>query len=107
MTLAELARETYAAFRPPKRQTVSEWADENRRLVTESSAEAGRWRTDRAPYQRAVMDAFTEPGVWKIILKSSSQIGKSEIELNMIGRVIDVDPGPILYIQPTEPMAED
>lgn len=107
MTLAELARETYAAFRPPKRQTVSEWADENRRLVTESSAEAGRWRTDRAPYQRAVMDAFTEPGIWKIILKSSSQIGKSEIELNMIGRVIDVDPGPILYIQPTEPMAED
>ena len=101
-TLAELVRDTYAMFLPPKRQTVSEWADENRKLSSESSAESGQWRTDRAPYQREVMDSFTQPGIWKIVLKSSSQVGKSEIELNMIGRVIDVDPGPILDIQPTD-----
>ena len=106
-TLAELVRDTYAMFLPPKRQTVSEWADENRKLSSESSAESGQWRTDRAPYQREVMDSFTQPGIWKIVLKSSSQVGKSEIELNMIGRVIDVDPGPILYIQPTDSTAQD
>lgn len=53
----------YSMFRPPKPQTVSEWADENRVLTSESASEPGPWRTDRAPYQREIMDAFTQPGV--------------------------------------------
>ena len=94
-------------FRPPKKQTVSEWADENRILSTEYSAEPGRWNTDRAPYQREIMDCFTQPGVWQIVIMASAQVGKSEIELNMMGCAMDNDPGPMLYIQPTESMAED
>jgi len=43
---------------PPPDLTVSQWADQNRRLSSESAAEKGEWRTDRAPYQRAVMDAM-------------------------------------------------
>lgn len=105
--LAELARYTYSMFRPPARQTVSEWADANRVLVSESSAEPGAWRTERAPYQREIMDAFTQPGVWQIVIMASAQVGKSEIELNMMGCAIDNDPGPMLYIQPTDKVAED
>ena len=105
--LTELARYTYSMFRPPARQTVSEWADANRVLVSESSAEPGAWRTDRAPYQREIMDAFTQPGVWQIVIMASAQVGKSEIELNMMGCAIDNDPGPMLYIQPTDKVAED
>ena len=107
MTLHELVRDTYEMFRPPKLQTVSEWADENRVLVTESSAEPGQWRTDRAPYQREIMDAFTQPGIWKIAIQASAQVGKTELELNMMGRAIDLDPGPMLFIQPTDNFAED
>ena len=99
--LYELARQTMEMLRPPAKLTVSEWADANRVLTTDNAAEAGHWRTDRAPYQRAVMDAFTQPGVWKIVLMASSQVGKSEMELNMLGYVIDCDPGPILYVQPS------
>lgn len=105
--LNELAKSVFSMFRPPKKQTVSEWADENRVLVSESSAEPGRWRTDRAPYQREIMDSFTQPGVWQIVIMASSQIGKSEIELNMMGYAIDNDPGPMLYVQPTDKVAED
>ena len=105
--LQELARQTLEMFRPPAKLTVSEWADANRILTTESAAEAGHWRTDRAPYQRAVMDAFTQPGIWKIVLMASSQVGKSEMELNMLGYVIDCDPGPILYVQPTIDRGEE
>ena len=105
--LGELMRYTYEMFRPPQLQTVSEWADENRILVTESSAEPGRWRTSRAPYQREIMDSFTQPGIWKIVIKASAQVGKTELELNMMGRAIDVDPGPMLFIQPTVDFAED
>lgn len=107
MTLNELVRDTYQMFRPPKLQTVSEWADENRVLVSESSSEPGPWRTDRAPYQREIMDAFTQPGIWKIVIMASAQVGKTELELNMMGRAIDVDPGPMLFIQPTDDFAED
>ncbi len=105
--IAELARYTFNRFRPPARQTVSEWADKNRMLVSEASAEPGAWRTDRAPYQREIMDAFTQPGVWQIVIMASAQVGKSEIELNMMGCAIDNDPGPMLYIQPTDKVAED
>ena len=105
--ISELARYTYSMFRPPAQQTVSEWADTNRVLVSESSAEPGAWRTDRAPYQREIMDSFTQPGIWQIVIMASAQVGKSEIELNMMGCAIDNDPGPMLYIQPTDKVAED
>lgn len=105
--ISELARYTYSMFRPPLQQTVSEWADTNRVLVSESSAEPGAWRTDRAPYQREIMDSFTQPGIWQIVIMASAQVGKSEIELNMMGCAIDNDPGPMLYIQPTDKVAED
>ena len=105
--LYDLAKTTYEMFRPPKVQSVSEWADENRILVSESSAEPGRWRTSRAPYQREIMDAFTQPMIWKIVIMASAQTGKTEAELNMMGRAIDVDPGPILFVQPTDAFAED
>lgn len=92
---------------PPPRLTVSQWADENRMLSSESSAEPGRWHTDRAPYQREIMDAINQPDVEKIVIMSSSQVGKSEILNNTIGYYIDLDPCPILLIEPSIEMAED
>lgn len=105
--LENLYRQTMAMFKPPKTQTVSEWADENRVLLSASSSMPGKWRTDRVPYQRDIMDAFNQTGVEEIVIMASSQTGKSEIELNMIGSIIDNDPGPILYVQPTDKTAED
>ena len=105
--LKELALYTFSMFEPPKKQTVSEWADANRVLVSDSSAEPGKWKTDRAPYQREIMDCFTQPGIWQIVIMASAQVGKSEIELNMMGEAIDNDPGPMLYVQPTDKVAED
>ena len=105
--IAELFIYTLLMMKPPKLQSVSQWADSNRILVSESSSEPGRWRTDRAPYQKEIMDAFTQPGVWQIVIMASAQVGKTELELNMMGRAIDVDPGPMLFVQPTDGYAED
>ena len=88
-------------FRPPAKLTVSEWADKRRRLSPETSAEAGPWRTSRTPYLKEPMDAFNDPKVNRIVMVASSQVGKSELELNIIGYIIDQDPGSILYVQPT------
>lgn len=91
----------FANYRPPKDLTVSEWAEQFRVLSRESSAEAGPWRNARTPYLVDIMDAFTDPKVNKITFVASSQVGKSEFELNTIGYIIDEDPGSVLYIQPT------
>lgn len=53
------------------------------------------------------MDAFTDPNVEKVVVKSAAQIGKSEVLLNVIGRYAHVDPATIMIIQPTLEMAQD
>ena len=75
--------------KPPKKLTVSQWADEYRQLSSEASAESGKWRTSRAEYQRGIMESFSDPDVHTVIFMSSSQIGKSEILLNIIGYIKD------------------
>lgn len=90
---------------PPK-QTVSEWADNNRVLSSESSAEPGQWNTNRAEYQRGIMDAISDINVSEVTIVASSQVGKTEIINNAIGYYIDKDPCPILLMQPTENVAK-
>ncbi len=90
-----------AGMKPPDDLTVTQWAERNRRLSSEASAEPGPWRTSRTPYLREPMDAFTDPKVRRIVMASASQVGKSELENNIIGYIIAEDPGSILYIHPT------
>lgn len=94
-------KKAFENYRPPADLTVSEWAERYRVLSRESSAESGPWRNERTPYMVDIMDAFTDPQVEEITVVASSQVGKSECELNMIGYIIDQDPGSTLYIQPT------
>ena len=42
---------------PPPKLTIDEWADQKRILSSKTSAEPGRWNTDRVPFQREVMSA--------------------------------------------------
>lgn len=95
-------------FRPPEQLSVSQWADKYRRLSGENSAEAGRWKTSRTPYLEEIMNAFTDPKIHRIAVAASSQVGKTEMELNMLGYAIDIDPGPIMFVLPnTKPVAEE
>ncbi len=87
-------------FKPPENLTVAQWADKYRRLPA-TAAESGPWRTARTPYLQEPMEAFTDPKVRKIVMVAASQVGKSEMELNIIGYIIDQDPGSILFVQPT------
>lgn len=94
-------------FTPPDELTVSKWAAKYRVLSSEASAESGLWRNSRTPYLREVMDSFTDPNVRHIVMVAASQVGKTECELNIIGYIIDQDPGSILYIHPTEGDAKE
>lgn len=105
--LNKLLAKVLSGMKPPENLTVSEWAEKKRRLSTESSAETGSYRVSRTPYLREIMDTFTDPKVRRLILVSSSQVGKSELENNIIGYIIDQDPSSILFIHPTTIDAKD
>lgn len=90
-----------AGMQPPENLSVTEWAECKRYLSTEASAEPGLWRTSRTPYLRAIMDAFTDPKVRHIVFVAASQVGKTEVINNMIGYIIDQNPGSILFVHPT------
>lgn len=93
-------------LRPPPRLTLSEWADRERVLSPEASAEPGPWRTARAPYLREIQDTISHPLVRRVCWMSSSQVGKTEVVNNVVGYHIDLDPAPIMVVQPTKDMAE-
>ena len=94
----------YAA--PPENLTLSEWADKKRILSPESSAEPGPWRTKRTPYLKRPMDCVTDPKVKIVTMVASSQVGKTELELNAIGYIMEQAPGSILYIHPNLKVAQ-
>lgn len=111
LAIAEWERRRAAArraiLRPPPKLTISQWADQYRYVPRESSPEPGPWRTDRVPYMRGIMDTISDRRVRKICWMAASQLGKTELLLNVIGYYVDQEPSPILVIQPTEkPMAE-
>jgi phage terminase large subunit GpA-like protein len=103
---AELVARCLATVRPPPTLTLSQWADRERRLSPEASAEPGQWHTDKAPYQREIMDAIGDPHIREVLIMSAAQIGKTDIILNAIGYYMDYTPAPILVMQPTINMGQ-
>jgi len=91
---------------PPPDLTITEWADNFRRIPPEASSEPGIWKTDRAPYQREMMNAISDDRYERIVMMTAAQIGKTEIILNTLGYYIDKEPSPILLINPTLEMGE-
>lgn len=59
------------------------------------------------PYLREPMDAFKLRHVTKITLCFATQVGKTEVEFNMLGYAIDQDPGPGIVSYPTDILAKD
>lgn len=100
--IREIRQARADGIRPDAVLTVSEWADKHRKLPKKSSAEPGPWRTDRTPYLREIMDAFSSRSdVEEIVLMKAAQIGGTEVLLNCLGYIIDHAPGPTMLVWPT------
>jgi phage terminase large subunit GpA-like protein len=96
------------AIKPRASLKVSEWADKNRVLSGEGSAEKGPWQTSRTPYLREVMDSLSEdsPDHLVVFIKSS-QVGGTEAGSNWIGYIMDHAKGPAAIVMPTERSLND
>jgi len=95
------------AMKPDPRLTVSEWADTFRILTTESSAEAGKYRTARTPYVKEIADSCSPSSpVNQVKVMKGTQVAISTTGDNIALCYLDLYPCPILYIVPTETLAK-
>lgn len=103
----DLFNKIFSVLEPPPNLTLSQWADKYRRLSSESGSKGGRWITDKAPWQREIMDAITDISVEKVVIMSAAQMGKTDaFLLNTIGYYMHYDPCTMLCMQPTLSLAE-
>ena len=98
-SIFDLEKKAYEAFKPPKKLSLSDWANQYAYLSVESSAEGGRWRT--LPYQKGIMDAVTDSNIEQISVMKSARVGYSKILNHIIAYHIHNDPCPIMIVQPT------
>ncbi|TXN26847.1 terminase gpA endonuclease subunit [Methylobacterium sp. WL19] len=90
---------------PTPNLDVVEWAERYRRLSKESS-NGGRFIVSRVEVARGPMLAATEPGVSVITLMACTQLLKTTVIENILGRFMHIDPCPILVVQPKDDAAE-
>lgn len=86
--------------------TVSEWANERRFLSQESSSNPGKYNSDMTPYAVAWMDSVNDHTASGTVLMVASQLGKTEVLNNVVGYFMDIEPAPMLMVQPTIDLAE-
>jgi phage terminase large subunit GpA-like protein len=106
VALSDIAGHWLGIFTPPPRMTVSEWANARRYLSQESSSNPGKYNSDMTPYAVEWMDSVNDPTASGTILMVASQLGKTEVLNNVVGYFIDIEPAPILMVQPTIDLAE-
>lgn len=92
-------------LKPPPKLHLDEWAVENFVLSAEASAEPGKFNWERAPYQRDMLRACSDPNYEEVVFCTSAQIGKTTILLALLLYYIQQEPAPILLVQPTKELA--
>lgn len=106
-SLKNLLEKCLDYYTPAPSLTVSQHAEQTRRLSRSISSEAGLWRNSRTPYLIEPMDNFTNPKVHEITLVMPAQSGKTELILNCENYIIDIRPKGILHILPNDSSAKD
>ena len=88
--------------------TVTEWASKKRVIPKGAGPYPGPYRWDVTPYLPEIADCLSETSpVRKIAVMKGAQLGFTVgLGENWIGYVIDVDPGPMMYISGDADMAK-
>lgn len=81
--------------------TVSECADRYR-ILPKTSAESGRFDTDRIPYLRGIQDALSNPDIAEVVFAKGAQVAGTTVGENYILYVMVQDPSALLSVWPTK-----
>lgn len=85
---------------------AAEWARHNR-ILPNDSAEPGPFKPERTPYMLPIYEAMADPKTRRVVIMMATQMGKTDFLLNVIGESADTRSQPILFVSPTQSMAED
>lgn len=98
-----LGRAFARGIRPPRRRTVSQWAEDDRFVSRDSGSPIpGKWSNSVSPEMVEVMDCLTPASPGRTVtLKKSAQVAGSESGINLFGHVVVDDPGPMMIVLPT------
>lgn len=96
-----------AGWAPPLAMLVSEWAEANMVLSGKAASEPGPYRVNRTPYCREPMDAMAASSpAEEVVLIWGAQTGKSTIANACLGYWADIEPAPVMFVQPTLTLAK-
>lgn len=103
----EVEKNWHEGLKPDPFMAVSEWSDKYRFLSPKSAAEPGRWRTERTPYLKEIMDCLSVSSpIQRVVFMKGAQVGGTEAGNNWVGYVIHIAPGPMMAVSPTVEMAK-
>lgn len=91
-----------AIWTPRERLTVSEWADKYFRLPSNDPKPGAHWRTDFMPFQREILDTFSDPDCEEVCVVAGAQTGKSRKVEIWGGYTVDVLGTDLLHVVPRE-----
>lgn len=96
-----------AALKPPAKVDYLEWAKVNIVFTKRESPEPGPYNPDRFSYFGEVLRALSPADPCRIVtLAKSAQLGGTVLANVFTGGSLDMDPGDLLYVHPTENNAE-
>lgn len=96
-----------AGWAPAPLISVSDWAEDNVVLSGKTASEPGPYRTERTPYAVEPMNCMSvASAVQEIILMWGAQTSKSTVLNNCLGYWVDVEPAPMMLVQPTLSLAK-
>ena len=99
----ELVKGFLHGLKPDRIMTVSEWADSYRFLSPMASSEPGAWRTSRVPHVGEIQDKLSaHDPCQEIVFMKAAQVAGTEAGNNWIGYIMDVAPGPVMMVMPTD-----
>lgn len=95
-------QEALKRLKPPEHLTVSEWAEKYRVMPSTASAKPGPWSNEFTPYLVDIMDEINNPDSEDIVFVKPTQVGGTEVLLNIAGYIAAQDPSPIIIVLPTD-----
>lgn len=95
------------AIQRPEAIPVGAWAEKHLVLSEIFTNWYGPLQLDRTPYMRDPLEAFLDPASEDLTFCFASQVGKTLLLMLIIGYIIDQDPGPTLFVMPTDKLVED
>lgn len=97
---------TKQILQPKPKLTGSEWANKFYYLSEENSAEPGKYRWERMPWQKEMLDVACGEDYKDIVFMTSARVGKTVTMMITTSYYMHQSPSPILWLLPTETIAK-